>query len=132
MKKTAVLFSSGFGNTKKTALHIAGRLDAEAFNIGRGVPPGPSSCERIPLGTGLFAGRPDRTMASFVRGNREMLGRLETSLSICCSACGEEGAARYDGVSKELGIEDAVSFPKGSNDIGKGPAPDVDRSQQGL
>lgn len=111
---TAVIYASKFGNTKKTAEYIANKIGGEAIEVSDDLDI--SKYDKIILGTGIYAGKPAKSMTSFVNKNK---GKLSgSSLFVSCMYNDDKGAKQLEKIASEMGIADAIFFNKPKKQIG--------------
>lgn len=126
MVATAVVFASKMGKTKKTGEYIAKKLDADSIDLKKQPDAGISSYDRIIIGTGIHAGKPYKSVVSFIEKNRSELSGKTVSLYICCMYDEEKGQTQCEKVAKDLGVADAVFFAGKDKSREEGLSADVD------
>ncbi len=126
MTETAVIFASKLGSTKKAAHYIAEELGADVFDLKDQSIIDLSRFGRVIFGSGIYGGKPNKLIVSFVQHNRGQLEGRKVGLFLCCAFRDEEAAAQCERVSKELGIADAVFFSGIRKQLRKGDMPGVD------
>ncbi|MDR2866495.1 MAG: hypothetical protein LBV13_03725, partial [Methanomassiliicoccaceae archaeon] len=80
--RTAVVFTSKFGTTQRTAEYIAKALNADLFDLGKGAP-AIAEHEMIVLGSGIYAGNMSKRMRTFVSDLGAMNDK-RLALFVCC------------------------------------------------
>ena len=99
--RTAVLFTSKFCTTQRTAEYIAKALDADLFDIGKGTVP-LDACGLIILGSGIYAGEVSRSMRNFVKNNIETLSEKKIALFVCCRFDGKKAEDQLSHVAEAM------------------------------
>ncbi|MCQ2052842.1 MAG: flavodoxin domain-containing protein [archaeon] len=112
--KTAVIYASKFGNTKKTAEYIANKIGADAINVKNAE--NIEQYERIILGCGIYAGKPSKLMTDFTLKNRKKFKNV--SLFVTCLFNGDKGTRQIEKISELYGIKDAIFFDRVKKQIG--------------
>ena len=107
---TAVIFASKLGRTRKTAKYIAESVGADVFDLKEQSVIDLSRFDRILIGTGVYAGRPNKAALEFVGRNRGQMSGKTVKLFVCCAMRDEEGDAQLRRMSEQFGIGDAVYF----------------------
>jgi menaquinone-dependent protoporphyrinogen oxidase len=126
MTETVVIFASKLGSTRKTAQYIAEELGADIFDLKDQSIIDLSRFGRVIFGSGIYGGRPNKLVTSFVQHNKGQLEGRRVGLFLCCAFRDEEAAAQCEKVSKEMGIQDAVFFSGVRKQLRKGVMPGVD------
>lgn len=126
MTETVVIYASKLGSTRKTAKYIAEGLDADIFDLNEQSIIDLSRFGRVIIGTGIYGGRPNKLVASFIENNKGQLEGRKVGMFICCAFDDEKGKTQCDKVSMTLGINDAVFFPGVRIQHRKGLLPEVD------
>ncbi|MEA4977906.1 MAG: flavodoxin domain-containing protein [Methanomassiliicoccaceae archaeon] len=126
MTETVVIYASKLGSTGKTAHYIAEELGADIFDLKEQSIIDLSRFDRVIIGTGIYAGKPNKLVASFIQHNKGQLDGRNVGLFLCCAFRDDEAAAQCETVSKELGIGDAVFFSGVRKQLRKGQLPGVD------
>lgn len=127
MAKTAIVYASKFGCTRGASDYIAERLGADVFNLGAQDRIDLSGYDRVLIGTGIYAGKPNKKVTEFVKNNKEQMEGITTGLFICCMYDGTKGEGQLKSVSEDYGIQDAVFFPGQSKRIKARDSELVDR-----
>ncbi len=107
---TAVIYASKLGKTRKVGNYIAKSINADMFDLKKQTMINMSAYNRIIFGTGIHAGKPYKSLVTFLEVNKAELAKKKTSLFICCMYNDEKGQAQCERVSGELGIAEAVFF----------------------
>ncbi|MGE0015327.1 MAG: flavodoxin domain-containing protein [Candidatus Methanomethylophilaceae archaeon] len=126
MTETVVIFASKLGSTRKTAHYIAKELGADIFDLRDQSIIDLSRFGRVIFGSGVYGGKPNKLVTSFVQHNKGQLEGRKVGLFLCCAFRDEEAVAQCEKVSKEMGIEDAVFFSGIRKQLRKGVMPGVD------
>lgn len=112
--KTAVIYASKFGNTKKTAEYIANKIGADAINVKNAE--NIEQYERIILGCGIYAGKPSKLMTDFTLNNRKKFKNV--SLFATCLFNDDKGTRQIKKISELYDIKDAIFFDRVKKQIG--------------
>lgn len=110
MSGTVVIFASKFGCTKNVAQYIAEETDADIFDLKTQSIIDLSRFDRVLIGTGIYAGQPNKAVVAFIKQNRGQLDGRRVGLFICCAKNDESGEEQCKTVSTMLEIENAVFF----------------------
>lgn len=134
MGNTAILYSTGITkNTKKIADYVAGKLDADTFNLKEINMLDLSAYDTIIFGTGIHAGNPYKPVVSFIENNGAQLSNKKVKLFISCMYSDEKGSNQCLAVADRLGISDAVYFCKKGDSLNSAGVPSkVDTWLQGF
>jgi len=126
MSDTAVIYSSFAGKTRKIANYIAGKLDADIFDLKVQSNIDLSGFSRIIVGTGVHAGRPYSRVTKFIEENRSLLNDKEVVLFISCLYNGERAENQCSEITKEYDLSNSVFFSTRSEKNEAGLSKDVD------
>lgn len=126
MSDTVVIFISKFGCTKNVAQYIAEKIDADIFDLRTQSVIDLSRFKRVLIGTGIYAGKPNKAAVEFVERNKGQLDGRRVGLFICCSKDGESGVEQSKNVSAMLGIENVVFFANQRKKIKNRESSEVD------
>ena len=111
---TAVIYASKTGSTKKAAEYIASKINGTAINVKEKIDL--TKYDRIIIGSGVYGGKPAKSISEFVRINKSALAAA--SLFLCCMFDNEKGDKQLEKIANELGIADATYFNKVKGQIG--------------
>ena len=126
MSDTAVIFASKFGCTRYAAQYIAERIDADIFDLKKQSIIDLSHFDRVLIGTGIYAGKPNKAVIAFIKQNKGQLDGRRVGLFICCAKSDESGDEQCRFISAMLGIENAVFFAGQKKKIKKRESLEVD------
>ena len=98
--RRAVVFTSKFGATQRTAEHIAKALGADLIDLRKGQQP-LDEYETIVFGSGIYFGKMPKLIRKFIEDHRQELEGKKVSLFLCCRFNGEE-AEKQLAAAKEL------------------------------
>ena len=126
MSDTAVIYSSFAGKTRKIANYIAGKLNADIFDLKVQSNIDLSGFSRIIVGTGVHAGRPYSRVTKFIEENRSLLNDKEVVLFISCLYNGERAENQCSEITKEYDLSNSVFFSTRSEKNEAGLSKDVD------
>ncbi len=132
MSDTAIIFVSKFGCTKNVAQYIAEKIGADIFNLKDQSVIDLSHFKRVLIGTGIYAGKPNKAAIEFVERNKGQLDGRRVGLFICCAKDGESGVEQSKAVSAMLGIENSVFFANQRKRIKNRDSPEVDEYIESL
>jgi len=96
----AVVFTSKFGATQRTAEHIAKILGADLIDLKKGPQP-LVEYETIVFGSGIYFGKMPKLIRKFIEDHRQELEGKKVALFVCCRFSGEE-AEKQLAVAKEF------------------------------
>ncbi len=126
MSDTAIIYSSFAGKTRKVANYIAGKLNADIFDLKVQSNIDLSGFSRVIIGTGVHAGRPYSRVTKFIEDNRSELNDKEVVLFISCMYNGERAENQCSDITKEYGLSNSVFFSTRSEKNEAGLSKDVD------
>lgn len=126
MSETVIIFASKFGCTKNTAHYIAERIDADSFDLKTQSVIDLSRFKRVLIGTGMYAGKPNKAVVEFVKQNKGQLDGRRVGMFICCAKGDESGDEQCKNVSEMLEIENAVFFANQRKNVKKRDSPEVE------
>ena len=113
--RTAIIYCSKTGNTKKVAEYIASKIGAEIITADASVDA--SRYDKVIIGTGVFAGKLPKAMNEFIDANKGKLS--DASLFVTCLYKGDKGAAQLERLAGLVGVSDAIFFNKVKDQIAK-------------
>lgn len=126
MSETVVIFASKFGCTKNVAQYIAERIDADIFDLKTQFIIDLSHFKRVLIGTGIYAGQPNKAVVEFIKENDGQLHGRRVGLFICCSKNDESGNEQCKEVSAMLEMDNAVFFSGQRKNVKRGNSPEID------
>ena len=126
MSDTAIIYSSFAGKTRKVANYIAGKLNADIFDLKVQSNIDLSGFSRVIIGTGVHAGRPYSRVTKFIEDNRSELNDKEVVLFISCMYNGERAENQCSDITKDYDLSNSVFFSTRSEKNGAGLSKDVD------
>ena len=126
MSDTAVIYSSFAGKTRKVANYIAGKLNADIFDLKVQSNIDLSGFSRVIIGTGVHAGRPYSRVTKFIEDNRSELNDKEVVLFISCLYNGERAENQCSDITKDYDLSNSVFFSTRSEKNEAGLSKDVD------
>lgn len=102
--KTAIIYYSKHGTTKRVAHLIGENLSGEISYISLKECPNPGirTYERIILGTSIYAGSPSRKVTQFCNKNQPLLEQKVIGLFICCMNKEQEMAEMHNAFPEYL------------------------------
>ena len=126
MSDTAIIYSSFAGKTRKVANYIAGKLNADIFDLKVQSNIDLSGFSRVIIGTGVHAGRPYSRVTKFIEDNRSELNDKEVVLFISCMYNGERAENQCSDITKDYDLSNSVFFSTRSEKNEAGLSKDVD------
>jgi menaquinone-dependent protoporphyrinogen oxidase len=126
MSDTAIIYSSFAGKTRKVANYIAGKLNADIFDLKVQSNIDLSGFSRVIIGTGVHAGRPYSRVTKFIEDNRSELNDKEVVLFISCMYNGERAENQCSDITKDYDLSNSVFFSTRSEKNEAGLPKDVD------
>jgi menaquinone-dependent protoporphyrinogen oxidase len=126
MSDTAIIYSSFAGKTRKIANYIAGKLNADIFDLKVQSNIDLSGFSRVIIGTGVHAGRPYSRVTKFIEDNRSELNDKEVVLFISCMYNGERAENQCSDITKDYDLSNSVFFSTRSEKNEAGLSKDVD------
>ena len=126
MSDTAIIYSSFAGKTRKVANYIAGKLNADIFDLKVQSNIDLSGFSRVIIGTGVHAGKPYSRVTKFIEDNRSELNDKEVVLFISCMYNGERAENQCSDITKDYDLSNSVFFSTRSEKNGAGLSKDVD------
>ena len=126
MSDTAIIYSSFAGKTRKVANYIAGKLNADIFDLKVQSNIDLSGFSRVIIGTGVHAGRPYSRVTKFIEDNRSELNDKEVVLFISCMYNGERAENQCSDITKDYDLSNGVFFSTRSEKNEAGLSKDVD------
>lgn len=126
MSDTVIIYASNLGCTKNTAHYIAEKTNADIFDLKTRSVIDLSHFNRVLIGTGIYAGQPNKAVSEFVKQNKWQLDGRRVGMFICCAKNGESGDEQRKNVSVMLGIDNSVFFAGQRKKIKNRDSPEVD------
>ena len=126
MSDTAIIYSSFAGKTRKVANYIAGKLNADIFDLKVQSNIDLSGFSRVIIGTGVHAGKPYSRVTKFIEDNRSELNDKEVVLFISCMYNGERAENQCSDITKNYDLSNSVFFSTRSEKNEAGLSKDVD------
>ena len=126
MSDTAIIYSSFAGKTRKVANYIAGKLNADIFDLKVQSNIDLSGFSRVIIGTGVHAGKPYSRVTKFIEDNRSELNDKEVVLFISCMYNGERAENQCSDITKDYDLSNSVFFSTRSEKNEAGLSKDVD------
>ena len=99
--KRAVIFTSKFGTTRKTAEYIANALEADIFDLKKKVP-SLNDYDMIIFGSGIYFGKMPKSMRTFATEHSQELSEKQTAVFVCCMFDGEKADAQMPLVKESM------------------------------
>lgn len=127
MTDTAIIYASDLGkHVEKTAKYLAGRLNADTFDIKKQTKINMEEYSNIIFGSFVHFGKPSSKIVAFSNENKEELAEKNVSLFICCLLKDEKGAKQCEKAASLIGVSDATFFPDSGDKNDTGVNSDVD------
>ena len=87
--RTAVVFTSKFGATRRAAEYIAKELNADLLDLKQGSPQ-LTDHDAVVFGSGIYMGGMPRSIRMFISSNAESLTDKKIAVFVCCTHSGEK------------------------------------------
>lgn len=118
MGRSAVLYAPGISkNTKRLADYIAKRTDSDIFNLKEFTLIDVSEYDKLIFGTAVLLGKPQKPLVEFLEKNKDNFNGKKLYLFLDGVGDDEKGEKLRDSIAESLGIHDAVSFSKKSEEM---------------
>lgn len=121
-----VLYNSSMGNTEAVAKYIAEKTGGKAISLKSGTKIEFGEYDRIFIGCRVHAGGITKTVAEFVKDNREVLNSRNAKYFICCMYKDEKGNKQLEKIKKKYELPNCVYFASAKKKIAEGNVMDID------
>jgi len=98
----AVIFTSKFGATQRTAEHISKVIGADLIDL-RKSPRSISGYDLIVFGSGIYFGKMPKLIRKFIEDHRQDLEGKKVALFVCCRYNGEEAEKQLAAAAELFG-----------------------------
>lgn len=110
--KRAIVFTSKFGVTQRTADYIAKALGADLFDLRRRSP-ALTGYDMVIFGSGIYMGRMPRSIRTFITNHMHELEDKKMAVFVCCTFDGDKAERQLALATEFMGKLTARVFMSG-------------------